>query len=88
MFNWEYDIALQEMQGDQASSPSVGYVSWDFSSGGRNMGYIRELQRGWTFETPLEVLVESWLKSSIKDRESALILGQYVVHGAFLELLY
>ena len=37
---------------------------------------------------PLEVLVESWLKSSIKDRESALNLGRYVVHGAFLELLY
>ena len=27
MFNWEYDIALHEMQGNQASSPSVGYVS-------------------------------------------------------------
>ena len=38
-------------------------------------------------KTPLEVLVESWLKSSIKDRESALILGRYGVHGAFLELL-
>ena len=39
-------------------------------------------------KTPLEVLVESWLKSSIKDRESALILGRYGVHGAILELLY
>ena len=27
MFNWEYDIALHEMQGNQASSPRVGYVS-------------------------------------------------------------
>ena len=27
MFNWEYDIALHEMQGNQASSPHVGYVS-------------------------------------------------------------
>ena len=26
MFNWEYDIALLEMQGNQASSPSEGYV--------------------------------------------------------------
>ena len=26
--------------------------------------------------------MESWLKSSIKDRESALILGRYGVHGA------
>ena len=53
MFNWEYDIALHEMQGNQASSPSEGYVSWDFSSCGRNVGYILELQRGWPFETPL-----------------------------------
>ena len=30
MFNWEYDIALHEMQGNQASSPSEGYVPWDF----------------------------------------------------------
>ena len=53
MFNWEYDIALHEMQGIQASSPSEGYVSWDFSSCGRNVGYILELQRGWPFEIPL-----------------------------------
>ena len=53
MFNWEYNIALHQMQGNQASSPSEGYVSWDFSSCGRNVGYILELQWGWTFETPL-----------------------------------
>ena len=52
MFNWECDIALHEMQGSQASSSSEGYVSWDFSSCGRNLGYILELQRGWPFETP------------------------------------
>ena len=52
-FNWEYDIALHEMQGNQASSPSVWYVSLDFPSCGRNVGYILELQRGWPFETPL-----------------------------------
>ena len=39
-------------------------------------------------KTPLEVLVESWQSSSVKDSESALILGRYGVHGAFLELLY
>ena len=38
MFNWEYDIALHENKGNQASSPSEGYVSWDFSSCGRNAG--------------------------------------------------
>ena len=41
------------MQGNQASFPSEGDVSYDFSSCGRHLGYIRELQRGWTFETPL-----------------------------------
>ena len=53
VFNWEYDIALLEMQGNQASSPGEGYVSWDFSSCGGNLGYILELQRGWPFETSL-----------------------------------
>ena len=53
MFNREYDIALQEMQENQASSHSEGYVSWDFSSCRRTPGYILELQRGWPFETPL-----------------------------------
>ena len=47
MFNGEYVIALHEMQGNQASSPSEGYVSWDFSSCGRNVGYMLELKRGW-----------------------------------------
>ena len=49
VFNWEYDIALHEMQGNQASSPHVGYVSFDFSSCGGNLGYILKLQRGWPF---------------------------------------
>ena len=41
------------MQGKQATSPGEGYVSWDFRSCGRNVGYILELQRGWPFETAL-----------------------------------
>ena len=53
MFDWEYGIALLAMQWNQASSPSEGDVSYDFSSCSKNMGYIRELQRGWPFETPL-----------------------------------
>ena len=53
VFNWEYDIALHEMQGNQASSPGDGYVTRDLSSCSTNMGYILELQRGWAFETPL-----------------------------------
>ena len=53
MFNKEYDIVLHEMQGNQASSPSEGYVSWIFSSCGRNVGYILELQWERPFKTPL-----------------------------------
>ena len=53
MFDWEYEIALHTMHGSRASSPGEGDVSWDFSSCGRNLGYILELQRGWPFETPL-----------------------------------
>ena len=53
MIDWEYVIALHVMQGNRASFPSEGDDSCDFSSGGRNLGYIRELQRGWPFETPL-----------------------------------
>ena len=41
------------MQGNQSSSTGEGYVSWDFSSCGGNLGYILELQWRWPFETPL-----------------------------------
>ena len=51
MFDWEHGIALHAMQGNQASSPSEGDVSWDFSSCSRNLGYILDTQREWTFET-------------------------------------
>ena len=47
MFNSEYDIPLHEMQGNQASSPGEGYVSWDFSSCGGNLQYILKLEQGW-----------------------------------------
>ena len=53
MFDSENGIALHAMQGNRASFPSEGDVSYDFSSCGRNLGYILELQRGWPFETPL-----------------------------------
>ena len=53
MFDWEKRIAMHAMQGNWASSPGEGDVSWDFSSCGRNLGYILELQRGWSFETSL-----------------------------------
>ena len=39
------------MQGNRASSGAEGEVSWVFSSCGRHLVYILELQRGWPFET-------------------------------------
>ena len=53
LFDWEYGIALQAMQRNRASFLSKWDVSYDFSSCGKNLGYIRELQWGWPFETPL-----------------------------------
>ena len=53
MFEWEHGIALHPMQGIRALTAAEGDVSWDFSSCSRNLEYIHELQRGWTFETPL-----------------------------------
>ena len=53
MFDWEYGIALHAMQGNRASFSREGDVSYDFSSCGRNLMYIRELQQGWPFEAPL-----------------------------------
>ena len=51
VFDWENASALDTMQENRASSPREGKVSWVFSSSGRNLGYILELQRGYPFET-------------------------------------
>ena len=53
MFDWEFVIALHEMEGNRGSSPGEVDVSWDFSSFSRNLGYILELEWGWAFKTPL-----------------------------------
>ena len=53
MFDFELEIALHPMQGIRTSPPAEGDVSWDFSSCGRNLGYILELQQSWPFETPV-----------------------------------
>ena len=53
MFDWELGISLHPMQVIRASSPAEGNVSWDFSSCGKNLGYILDLQRVWPFEYPL-----------------------------------
>ena len=51
MFDWEEEIALHSIQGNQASSCGKGEVSWVFSSSGRNLGYILEIWREWPIET-------------------------------------
>ena len=53
MFDWEHGIALHPGQGIRSLTRAEGDDSWDFLSFSRNMGYILELQQGWTFETPL-----------------------------------
>ena len=57
-------IALHPMQGNQASSPGEGYVSWDFSSCSRNLWCILELQRGmaiWNSSLFSEVRIPVYL---------------------------
>ena len=51
MIDWENAIALDTMQGYRASSRGEGKESGVFSSCGKNLGYILELQRGCPFET-------------------------------------
>ena len=53
LFDWENGIALPAMRGNRASFPSEGMSHTIFPNCSRNLGYIRELQRGWPFETPL-----------------------------------
>ena len=63
MFDWEYGIALHAAQGIRASFPSEGDVSKDFSSCSKNLGYIRDLQCRWPFETPLYSAKSGLLRS-------------------------
>ena len=63
MFDWKPGIALHTVQVIRASSSAKGDVSWDFSTCGRNLGYILKLQWGWPFEIPL-CSVKSGLLSS------------------------
>ena len=73
MFDCENAIALHAMQGNRASSRREGKVSWVFSSCGRNLGNILELQRGCPFET----LVSS-LKSGTCPQEEFSLRTMYV----------
>ena len=51
VFDWENAIAVDTVQGNQASSHRDRKDSWVFSSCGRNLGYILELLWGCPFET-------------------------------------
>ena len=63
MFDWEDGIALHALQGIRALTPAEGDDSWDFLSCSMIMVYILELQRGWTFETPLGSAKSGFLSS-------------------------
>ena len=63
MFDWEHRIALHPVQGIRTLTPAEGDDSWDFSRCSRNLGYILELQQGWTFETPLFSAKSGFLSS-------------------------
>ena len=63
MFDWEHGIALHPVQGIRALIPADWDDSSDFSSCSRNLGYILELERGWTFETPLGSAKSGFLSS-------------------------
>ena len=63
LFDWEYAIALHAMHLNRASFPCEGYVSYDLTSCGKNLGYILELQREWAFETPLSSAKSGLLSS-------------------------
>ena len=52
VFDWENGITLHAMQGNRASFPSEG-ISHDFSSCGKNLGYIHELEQGLPFDIEL-----------------------------------
>ena len=71
----------REIRPSFESGPLTVHSTWDRK--------LRSLSHTYCWgKTPLEVLVECWLKSSVKDREPALSLRRYGVHGALLELLY
>ena len=63
MLDWEHGIALHPVQGIRALTSAEGNNSWDFSSCSRNLGYILELQLGFTFETPLGSAKSGFLSS-------------------------
>ena len=50
VFDLEYEIALDTVQGNRASSRGERKVSWVFSSCGRNLGDSLELRRGCPIE--------------------------------------
>ena len=81
MFDWENAIALDTMQGNRASSRREEKVSLVFSSCGRNMDYILELQRGCPFET-LVCSLKSGTCLGMRDNS-----GMYTRRGRKIQIL-
>ena len=63
LVDWEQGIALNAVQGNRASSPGEGDVSWDYLNYGKNLGYILDLPWGWPFEAPLCSVKSGFLSS-------------------------
>ena len=78
-------MSLQLSSAGKSGLLSSQGISASISLEAENTGSLSHTYSGE--KTPLEELVESWLTSSVEDRDSALISRQYGVHGAFLQLL-
>ena len=63
MFDWENAIALHAMQGNQASSPGEGEVSWFIPSCCLKKQYILEFQWTWPFKTRVSSATSELLSS-------------------------
>ena len=84
LVRWKKSLHLSHCREIRPSFKS-GHLRF-LSTWGRNE---RSLSHTYCWgKTPLEVLVENWVTSSVEYRESALISRRYALHEAFLELLY
>ena len=72
LFDGERVIALHPLQGNRASSPGEGKVSWFFSSCGGNLGFILEVRRGLSFKDRV-CLMTSGLVSSYEGHRRNLL---------------
>ena len=73
VFDGEHGIPVHIMQGNWASSPSEGEVSWFYSRCGGNLGYILKLRQGWPFKL---MFVQRCQDSCLVMRDSSAIYSR------------